>query len=300
MVALNFNLAPENPTLRAVDKALELESEQSGKRYYLGASLIGDPCSRKLWYGFRKVLNPAFEAKTLRCFADGHTQEAEMARRLRLVPGIELWTTDPDRPGSNAQMGFALFGGHFKGHWDGVIRGILEAPKTVHIWEHKSTNETKFDKLTKMLTEQDEKTVLEQWDYIYYAQAVLYMHMSDLTRHFMTVSTPGGRDYISLRTNENPKLAKELIQKAGSIVFSDRAPPRAYNSPDFYLCKWCNFSSVCWGTDKKILKHCRTCAHVTIVESGLVKCEVDKAKHRTLMILDQEKGCSKQYINPTI
>ncbi len=59
-----------------------------------------------------------------------------MIQWLKSVPGIELHTQGQD----GKQINFKLFGGHFAGSLDGVIRGIPEAPKTWHVWECKTAN----------------------------------------------------------------------------------------------------------------------------------------------------------------
>ena len=78
-----------DPTLEAADAALEAAQDRS-VRPYLGASAIGDPCARKLWYGFRHAAPPSFSAEVLKRFEDGHHGEDVQAARLRLVDGIEL------------------------------------------------------------------------------------------------------------------------------------------------------------------------------------------------------------------
>ena len=61
----------------------------------------------------------------------------------------------------------------------------------------------------------------------------------------MTVSLPGGRDMISLRTEKNTKLAKALITKAERIKDAKEPPERAFKK-DYYMCKWCDFREECW------------------------------------------------------
>lgn len=224
-------------TLRAIDKILEDQTNNEPKRNYLGASSIGDPCARKLWYRLHGDHKESFTADTIRKFNDGHRSEDVMAAHLRLVEGVELWTHKPD----GSQYGF--MDGQFSGHYDGVIHGILEAPKTFHIWEHKATNEKKFEDLKKLKTA-DEKTALKNWDAVYYAQAIIYMDYEGLDRHFLTVCTPGMRDYTSVRTNADPIYAAALKNKAERII-NAKEPPEKIGGPDWYQCKWCSFHSVC-------------------------------------------------------
>lgn len=227
-----------DPTLAAIDKILEDETNGQPKRRYIGASSIGDPCARKLWYRYHTDLPETFDAETIRKFNDGHRCEDVMADLLRRVPGVQLWTHDEK---TGEQYGFE--DGPFSGHYDGIVLGLLQAPKAPAIWEHKATDTKKFETLKK-LKAIDEKTALRDWSAVYYAQAVVYMHKAELTRHYLTVSTPGLRDYVSVRTEENPAMAEALIMKAKRIAAA-KTPPERIGGPDYWLCKWCSFYGEC-------------------------------------------------------
>jgi hypothetical protein len=261
MVALPFIL---DPTLEAADRALEDRALRDKPRRYLGMSAIGHSCERNLWYIFRWVTRTRFSAEALKRFADGHAAEDVQAQRLRLVEGVTLWTVDPK---TGRQFGYTDHGGHFGGHKDGVIAGILQAPKTVHVWEHKAVNDTKLAKLEKLKAELGEKQALAAWDTVYYAQAVLYMHYSQLNRHYLTASSPGGRRTVSCRTEANPELALRLIAKAERIIFGKRPPARLSNDPSWFECRWCSHREIChegqWSD-----RNCRTCLWSTPADGG--------------------------------
>lgn len=248
-----------DPTLDAVDAAIEARGNAEPARGYLGMSAVGGPCERRLWYGFRWCLSSSFNAATLRRFEDGHRGEDLMADRLRAVPGITLHTIDP-RTGH--QFGFRDIGGHLRGHCDGRITGLLQAPKTEAVWEHKNTNEKKQGELTKLKHEKGEKAALAEWDATYHGQAQLYMHYSGLTRHYLTCSSPGERSTVSVRTNADAKVAKPLIERARRIITAQEPPPRISERPDWYECKWCGFHAVCHGSTLPEV-NCRTCLHAT-------------------------------------
>lgn len=270
-----------DPTLVAVDQAIE-EAQDSTPRPYLGASAIGDPCSRKLWYSLRWAAPKRFGASTLRRFEDGHRGEALMAARLRAVPGVILSTEADD----GRQWGFEEHEGHFRGHCDGFIKGLLQAPKTPHVWEHKSCNEAKQKKLAKLKTEKGEKEALAHWDPIYHAQAQVYMHAFGMTRHYLTCSTPGERETVSVRTNYEPAFAQPLIEKAKDIIVSDRPPTRLSEDPTNYLCKWCDYHSVCHDLTPESI-NCRTCWHSFPDRAGAWSCN----KYGPLTIEAQREAC---------
>lgn len=250
----------QDPTLAAVDAALEARENAQPARRYLGMSSIGKSCSRALWYSFRWCARPSFSASTLKRFADGHHGEDVQAERLRMVPGVRLHTHTAD----GSQYGFSDLGGHFRGHMDGVIEGLLQAPKTPHVWEHKQTDEKKQQKLEALKIELGEKNALAQWDAVYYAQGVLYMHYAGISRHYLTCATPGGRHTISCRTEANEAEALRLKAKAARIIATDSPDKldKISESPAWYECKLCDARDLCHGQAIPPV-NCRTCIHAT-------------------------------------
>jgi hypothetical protein len=246
-----------DPTLDAVDAAIEERGNAQPHRPYLGMSEIGRSCTRALWYGFRWCSGKSFDAATLKRFADGHRGEDIQAARLRLVDGITLHATDPRTPGK--QFGYRDIGGHFRGHMDGVIRGLLQAPTRWHVWEHKQVAEKKQKALVKAIAEQGEKGALRAWDGVYYDQAVLYMHYADLDRHYLTCASAGGRHTVSTRTNADPERAAVLIGRAQLVINSPVPLAKVSDKPDGYSCRWCDHQEVCHRQAIPV-PTCRTCS----------------------------------------
>ncbi len=285
----------EKTTLDDVDEKLIEEKKKEAFRHYLGMSIIGDECWRKLFYIYRSAQTREFNASGVRAIEDGYTQEAVMAKRLRMLPYIELYTEDPENPGQ--QIGFSLLLGHFRGHADGIIKGLLESPKTFHIWEHKSVNETKFNKLIALKKEKGEKQALQEWDPIYWNQAIIYMHCAQLTRHYLTVTSPGGRDHISIRTEYNRAVAESIIAKAQSLIFDNwNIPARLSDKREFYQCKWCEHQGICHDGDFPLV-HCKTCRYLEPVKDGKWNC----LKHEKEITEDTLfKGCDYHIYNPAL
>lgn len=281
------------PTLEAADRALEASSPASVGRPYLGMSGIGAECERQSWYSYRWCKRIQHDAETLKRFADGHAGEALQAERLQAVDGITLLTFDPE---TGSQFGFSDVRDHFKGHMDGAIVGLLQAPKTWHVWEHKSVGEKKYNKLLKLKAELGEKASLEKWDTTYYAQAVLYMHYSGMDRHYLTCSTPGGRSTIAVRTEANEAAALRLIAKAERIIGAAEPPSRISEDASFYLCRWCAYSDICHGTGWAE-RNCRTCLHSTPVDQGQWDCA---RWGKVLTDQEQREGCGAHKFLPAL
>ena len=232
-----------DPTLDAMRLACEENAKQEPRRGYLGASSIGDPCARKLWYGFNDYPAEPFKAETLWNFEDGHRTEDLIASRLRMVKGVELHTHDEN----GNQFGFSMFGGRFAGHYDGVIRGLIQAPKAWHIWENKACSEKKFKEFQSCKFKHGEKNALENWNMTYFVQHQIYMHKENIDRGYLTVALAGGRDIDSCRTNYQPEIAERYIDRAEAIINATSPPSRISEKPDFWLCRFCNQQENCHG-----------------------------------------------------
>lgn len=283
---------PTDPTLDALRVAFEQRENAKERRAYLGMSSIGRPCERQLWYSFRWVYREQFDCDALWRFDDGFCCEDVMADRLRLVPGVQLRTVDPS---TGQQFAFVDFGGHFRGHADGMISGILQAPKTLHVWEAKAVNDAKFAKLDKLKVQLGEKNALAEWDPVYYAQAVLYMAYSETTRHYLTCSTPGARSMTSVRTDTNLYAARALRAKAERVIFAAEPLPRISDDPAWFECKWCPAFDLCHGQAMAAV-NARTCIHATPEPDGTWVC----AKCGTLSLDQQRKACPHHLYIPTL
>ena len=288
-----------DPTLHAVDAALAAraaEQERSKRRPYLGASAIGGECRRALWYGFRWATQVTFPPDALKRFEDGHRGEALMAQRLRLVDGIQLATMDAS---TGRQLEVSAFGGHFMGHLDGALLGLLQAPKTWHVWEHKVVAPEKQAKLERLKAELGEKAALERWDPVYFAQAQVYMHATGMKRHYLTCSSPGERTTVSVRTAHEPRKAEALLERARSIVTSAEPPPRLSEKPEHYVCKWCSFQRVChFGEVPEA--HCRTCVHATPEIEGRGRWSCSYWKADEIAPDTQRTGCDQHLFIPAL
>lgn len=276
------------PTLEEADRALEAQQERR-RRGYMGMSAIGKECERALWYDFRWAARPAFDAPTLKRFADGHASEDVAVARLKATPGLEVHATDE----SGEQFGFKDIGGHFSGHMDGVILGLVQAPKTWHVLEIKASE--KYTDLDKAKRKVGEKHALAEWNPTYYAQAVLYMDYAGLDRHYLVCVSPGARKWTAVRTNADPVFAQILKDKAERLIFTDHAPNRIGNA-DSFTCKWCDFSGIC-HRGETAERNCRTCLNATPTRDGEWKCE--QFGH-VLSRDDQEAGCREHRYLPDL
>lgn len=230
-------------TLDAVRAEMQTRAAQEPPRDYLGASSLGHECDRYLWYLARGYKQGLSHPNAVSGSEDGYRCEPILIERLKLLPYLEVITHQPN----GEQYGFSDLDGKLKGHPDGFIKGILEAPETWHILEFKSKKEEQFKKLVKLVN-QDNKTALYHWDFGYYVQAQMYMRYFELKRHYLICCLPGARDMISCRTDYDAQFAEQYYLRAKRIIETENIPDRRWNKPDFFKCKFCPFREQCWNS----------------------------------------------------
>ncbi len=254
-----------DPTLDAADAALVERQDRTPRPYY-GMSMAGLACARRRWLAFRWAGREQMNAQSLRAIEDGYQGEALQAKRLRMVPGVELITEQ-----NGKQIAVEAIDGHMRGHLDGAIRGLLQAPKTWCVWEHKQVNEKKHAALQKAKDTKGEKDALEVWDAVYFAQAQMYMRYTGMERHYLTAATPGGRATISVRTDYQPDKAARIEADARAVIYAAEPPPRISEDASWYECKFCPFHAQCHGEARPAVT-CRSCAHSTPIDNGAWHC----------------------------
>lgn len=251
---VEINMPVQDPTLEAIhglyiEKVYAENKARAARKAalpvdqrYIGASKIGHDCDRHIYFDMigAPIDYPhnIWGDAGLLAAEDGHRSEPIMAERLRMVKGIELHTHTAE----GVQWGFDW--GFLKGNYDGVIKGLLQAPKTYHIWDHKRGNSKKFNKLRVLVTK-DEKSALQAWDKGYYAQQVIYMDAEEITRSYLTCSTDGFADITSVRTDANPAFAKALRDKAKRIVKLTTPPARISEKKEGAACMFCPHKGFC-------------------------------------------------------
>lgn len=261
-----------NPTLEEAEQQLVINHTDQ-LRAYMGESGWGAECERQLAYDFFWATQKRFPASTLMRFEDGHRTEDLVISRLKAVKGLDLRDVSPD----GSQWGVSELNGHVRGHLDGAVLGLKEAPKTWHVLEIKCVSDKKFRQLERLKLK-GEKEALESWSKTYFCQAQGYMGGTGMKRHYLVVASAGGRQWQSIRTNFQPKVYKALLAKAKGIIESTDLPPRISEDPEFFMCKWCNFSDQC-HQGKTSNVNCRTCAHSTPIMDPSAGVPVDNRKN---------------------
>jgi len=99
---------------------------EQGHRNHLGASTLGEPCWRKLWYSFRWVKEERFDGRMMRLFNVGHSAEPRFVTYLR---GIGFEVKEFDEDGKQFRISGAM------GHYGGSLDGMCKAPARYQLSE---------------------------------------------------------------------------------------------------------------------------------------------------------------------
>lgn len=279
---------PQNfsPTIAAIDAAIEANERRDFDHVVRGSS-IGHPCERKIWYGFRWAGQPEdFDGRKLRLFHTGHSEEARMVAWLQLA-GVNVEAVDPS---SGDQWEVVALDGHFKGHLDGIVIGIIEAPKTPHLLECKTHNAKSFAQLLK------HGVAVSKPEHV--AQMQIYMHLKGLSRAFYLAKNKDDDTLYAERIEYDAAHGVALLAKAERIRDTHDAPARVSDDPNYFLCKsfGCHRYGICHGGEFAI-RNCRTCISSSPVAGGEWYCD----RHdRKISTDDQKAGCPNHLYLPSL
>jgi hypothetical protein len=220
-------------TQRLIDVALENKAREQDSRTYLGASQLGEECSRKMWYGFHTP-KPITDPRVNRIFRLGNAIEDEIVELLRMA-GLTVYTEDEN----GNQFGFT--DGKVAGHIDGVVVGLPESTKP-HLFEAKSANSKKWKEFVKNGYKSNRQ---------YWVQIQVYMYKMGLENALVVVYNKDTSELYIERIKLSKRDAELYISKGKAIADMDSEPPRQYSKSTFFKCKWCDYNEECWKGEEE-------------------------------------------------
>ena len=258
----------ENMTRARVRAVWDKKNEENGHRKHLGASLIGRECERQLFYVFRWAQKPHFDGRVLRLFRRGQEEEQWFTDDLRAI-GCDVRDTTPD----GNQWRFEHWGGHFGGDCDGIISsGVPEAPKSPHIAEYKTHGNKSFQDLEKNGVEKSKPEHVAQMQTYMGLSGMVWSSQYQIKRALYCAVNKDNDELHFERIKFDKEVFTDILNKAHRIIFTDKAPDRITDNPQYYACKWCDFYEICHKR-KFPEVNCRTCAHSTPKEDGTWHCD---------------------------
>ena len=281
-----------DPVADAIFAHYKAKYGAESQRPYLGASAIGKPCLRQHWYSFRWSKPAEFSGRLYRVFQSGHLQEPRVYNDLRAI-GCTVYDMDP---ATGKQWTFVepFGGGHFQGNADGIVTGLPQAPKSPHILEIKTASDKMYKEMQKFGVKKAKPE--------HYAQMQMYMKWSidqfkedGCRKAIYIVVNKDNDDIYTERLEFDKDEAQAIIDKALAVIGATEPPVGISNDPSWYECKFCDYHSICHGTDVPA-PTCRSCAHATPEMDG--KARWTCSHHgKDLPVIKQREGCdSHRYI----
>ncbi len=248
-------------TAAAIDAAIVANAEKP-HRAHLGASVIGRPCERQLWYSFRWTLAEKHEPRMLRLFERGQLEEKRFVGYLRAA-GVEIWEVNPE---TGKQWRIEDHEGHFGGSLDGVGRGIPDLPPDeAFVTEYKTHGDKSFEKL------KAEGLLKAKWEH--YVQTQVYMGKMSL-RYALYIGVNKNTDelYFELVPFVQAEFDR-AINRAKGIIWDAVPPARISDSPGYFACKYCHLNRLCHFGGVTPDRNCRTCVFGEPSGGGLWRCK---------------------------
>lgn len=230
----------------------EQQKPRHSKR--LGASQIGKPCDRAIWYSFRWAKLPHFPGRILRLFARGNIEEACVASDMKRI-GANFIPLDPETGEQWTESGL---GGHFVCKLDGVVQGLPEAPAAWATVEIKTAKESDFKKIDK---EGCKAAKPAHW-----AQCQSGMGLFKIERCLYLVVNKNTDEIYTEWIHFDKDDYRDILNRAKSII-DCRTAPEKIGGPAFFECKWCDYAGVCHGQDAAE-QSCRSCKHACALDDG--------------------------------
>lgn len=261
-------------THAVVDANIELR-QGHGFRRHLGASVIGRPCPRQLWYIFRWAKKVRHKARVLRLFGRGNREEPQFVSWLR-KSGVHVLDTNPE---TGEQFRVEDHNGHFGGSLDAKLFDTPDFPGIWVLGEFKTHNDKSFKEVKKKGVQ---KAKEEHW-----IQMQIYMHYEEMPAALYFAVNKNDDDLYVPTVEYDASVADRYIDRAYKIIYAETPPERISESPGWYICKWCDYSDICHHSKAKAM-NCRTCVHSAPIENAQWLCR----KYDYVLAEDeQRRGC---------
>jgi hypothetical protein len=234
MLDFNRTDVSETPLSMGLNELIE-RSEPPSKnvRQYLGASVIGSDCLRRIQYDW--MCDPVHSVRTLAIFARGHFHE-KLCREHLIRVGFKF------APG--AKLEFQAAEGLFRGHADGLLFDGPQLPGLEYptLWEHKALNAKGWRAI--------DRDGLVGLYAPYAAQVAIYQAYLDHTNPALfSITNADTCERLHLLVPFNAALAQQVSDRAVDIINATRAGEllgRIIDDPEDWRCRMCSWHQRCW------------------------------------------------------
>ena len=218
-------------TPRLIDSLYESINQP---RTRLGLSQAGHKCGRYLWYAHHGYEGDTPDGRVLRLFELGNVVEDIVIDDLQYA-GISCFC-------QQREVLFEMNGITLRGHIDGIVRGLVEAPKTDHLFECKTASLKRYKELL--------KKGYKDWSQVYYWQLQFYMLGLGLKRAAAFVYCKDDSRLYMERVKLDKTATIDKLADVFSVIAQTCPPVRECPDVDFFEAKFCRFRRECWRLKK--------------------------------------------------
>jgi hypothetical protein len=212
----------------AIHHALEQQPDEP--RAYIGASSIGSPCERAIWYGLNQPENKVVTPKQKLTFEIGKRLES-MILNLLTRAGISFAVGIKVK-----EKGYELFEGHLDAlTWDDM--------GNYTVIEIKTAKDSSFNVF--------KNKGLRLWYPEYYDQIQSYMGMGGFKMACILALNKDTSELHHEMVTFDAERYQKLVEKAKRIGDARIVPPRINGSPSFFRCRICFYKGVCHDPESK-------------------------------------------------
>lgn len=291
------------------DQILHEETSEFPFRHHLGASVLGNPCERYLFYSFRWFMQPAFPSRVVRIFKRGHREEERMMNTLRdiglvisttlgeLLTNLGLphelssidklneWGLHIDKPFAHAFNLDSQIKAAMPNHLGGSMDGILHVPANyvdelgylVPI-ECKTHNDKNFKAaMRKDLIDSQPRHYSQANAYGYYINARYALYYAE-NKNDESI------DFKLVKLDSN--IVKLVERRALNVVYTND-PKQLSRTQEQWRCKLCEFEPICKKNLPPTARNCRSCSNFVPLKEGGWRCmarDIDVPKYKEIEI----------------
>lgn len=260
--------------MQNIKTAIDSLEQISAHRLHLGASELGNKCSRAIWLRFRWARQRKIDARLARLFRVGSDAESPIVADL-VAAGYVV----------HSQQMQVLTPGHVAGSID----GILEKGGKRALLEIKTHNKSRFSSL--------QKSGVQEAFPSHYAQVQTYASILGLENIiYLAICKDNSEIYTELLTLDQ-ESADAAIKRAEDIATKTRLPPGISNQASWFECKICDFHAFCHVRRLSTEINCRTCAAASSAPDGSWHCEQWGA---SVPVDAQLAGCDSHILHPDL
>jgi len=260
--------------LTMIDEAQEASREPP--RPHIGPSVMGHHCDRYIWLQFRWAAIERHEARMMRLFDRGHSEEASVIGLLRYA-GFTV---------TAEQVEVQLYG-HLSGTADAIV--VPPDSESARLLEIKTSNSRAFKELS---TKGVKSAKPMHW-----AQMQVYMHALSLESAIYYCVCKDNDDVYIEEVSYVERAARQLLDRGYTLSTTEDMPPPISTDPTHWRCKMCSCYSFCHQSQLTREVNCRTCAHSTPHDAGIWTCD---RYQEALSYQAQLDGCSSHVLHPDL